>query len=154
MTCSCKTGCSTKHCTCLREGESCNSDCRCTSCRNPLNGIDVARISACAIDNIEKYKDLSRDDLEAMFYLPCGCETVPLRKVMKLYRCEKCGERYWYSFCLEEIVPDSCNWHCRKCGTCRDWREWHCATCNRCTYGLTLPCYGCGGREQDPDAMG
>jgi MinD superfamily P-loop ATPase len=41
-------------------------------------------------------------------------------------------------------VQQGNTWHCGVCGTCRDWREWHCASCNRRTYGVTLPCEGCG----------
>lgn len=105
--------------------------------------------STCAIENVQRYKALSRADLDVMMDLPCGCERVPLQKLINLYRCNKCDERYWYSFCLEEVVQDSCTWHCTKCGMCRDWREWHCPRCNRCTYGVTLPCDGCGSPKRD-----
>ncbi|KAI0861717.1 hypothetical protein F4860DRAFT_524055 [Xylaria cubensis] len=38
-----------------------------------------------------------------------------------------------------------CTWHCPICRECNDWRDWHCATCNKCTYGVSIPCSGCGG---------
>ncbi|KAI0102211.1 hypothetical protein GGR51DRAFT_550657 [Nemania sp. FL0031] len=42
-------------------------------------------------------------------------------------------------------VQDNCTWHCPVCRECNDWREWHCRTCNKCTYGVSIPCSGCGG---------
>jgi len=106
--------------------------------------MDVEALSICTIQNIEEYQDLSKEELEEKYDLPCGCEQVPLKDLLGYYSCSKCGEGYWYSFCWDEVVQDSCTWHCEICGTCRDWREWHCETCNRCTYGVTLPCEGCG----------
>lgn len=38
-----------------------------------------------------------------------------------------------------------CTDHCCPCGECMDWREWHCKVCNQCTYGVSIPCDGCGG---------
>ncbi|CAF3717969.1 unnamed protein product [Rotaria sp. Silwood1] len=52
---------------------------------------------------------------------------------------------YYYSFCREDFEQDNCTWHCVKCQECVDWREWH---CGECTYGLTIPCSGCGGRSE------
>ena len=104
-------------------------------------------MSTCAIENVQQYKTLSKAALDALMELPCGCEQVPLRKLIKQYSCSKCDELYWYSFCAAEVAQDSCTWHCTECGTCRDWREWHCERCNRCTYGVTLPCEGCESRE-------
>lgn len=54
---------------------------------------------------------------------------------------------YW-SFCAGwsgdgELVQGSCTWHCRKCGTCADWRKWHCKTCDKCQYGVSIPCEKC-----------
>ncbi|KAI0198320.1 hypothetical protein F4808DRAFT_436606 [Astrocystis sublimbata] len=42
-------------------------------------------------------------------------------------------------------VDDNSTSHCPVCRECADWREWHCKTCKKCTYGLSLPCQGCGG---------
>ena len=143
--CKCKSGCSNRRCVCLRNNEPCDESCGCSNCENPLNGMDVEALSICTIQNIEEYKDLSSDELEEKYELPCGCEQVPLKDLLGDYICSKCGEVYWYSFCWDEVVQDSCTWHCEICGTCRDW---HCETCNRCTYGVTLPCEGCGGRKR------
>lgn len=62
------------------------------------------------------------------------------------------GHSMWYySFCRwsggvqGRWVQDSCTWHCRSCGECNDWREWHCGKCKKCTYGVSIPCQGCGG---------
>ncbi len=126
--CKCKSGCSNRRCVCLRNNEPCDESCGCSNCENPLNGMDVEALSICTIQNIEEYKDLSSDELEEKYKLPCGCEQVPLKDLLGDYICSKCGEVYWYSF--------------------RDWREWHCETCHRCTYGVTLPCEGCGGRKR------
>jgi len=106
--------------------------------------VDIENLSICALQNIEEYSELSKDELEEKYELPCGCEEVPLKKLMGDYSCSKCGDVYWYSFCWDEVVQDSCTWHCKICGTCRDWREWHCKECNKCTYGVTLPCEYCG----------
>ena len=136
--CRCKTGCRNRRCICFRNNEPCDENCGCTDCNNPFNGVDIEDLSICALQNIEEYTELSKDEL------PCGCEEVSLKKLMADYICSKCDEVYWYSFCWDEVVQDSCTWHCKICGTCRDWREWHCKECNKCTYGVTLPCEHCG----------
>ncbi|KAI0550717.1 hypothetical protein F4679DRAFT_201800 [Xylaria curta] len=53
---------------------------------------------------------------------------------------------------LEQLVlgggsweQTDCTWHCPMCRECNDWRNWHCVTCNKCTYGVSIPCSGCGG---------
>ncbi|TVY35149.1 hypothetical protein LOCC1_G008264 [Lachnellula occidentalis] len=51
----------------------------------------------------------------------------------------------FYSFCRGDWAEDMNTSHCTSCGDCQDWREWHCKKCNRCTYGVSLPCQGCGG---------
>jgi hypothetical protein len=51
----------------------------------------------------------------------------------------------FYSFCRRCWEQDSCTSHCSRCGECNDWREWHCKVCDTCTYGISLPCEGCGG---------
>ena len=89
-----------------------------------------------------------KEELAKLYELPCGCEQVSLKRLMGDYSCSKCGEAYWYSFCWDEVVEDSCTWHCQICRACRDWREWHCEKCNRCTYGVTLPCESCGRRKR------
>ena len=142
--CKCKSGCKTRRCICLKYNEPCDDKCECIDCQNPLNGVDISKLSVCTIQNIDEYKDLSEEELQEKYELPCGCEEVPLHKLMGDYACSKCGELYWYSFCWDEVVEDSCTWHCEICGTCRDWREWHCPNCNKCTYGVTLPCEHCG----------
>jgi hypothetical protein len=142
--CNCKTGCQTKRCKCFKNNEPCDEKCGCIDCKNPLNGVETEKLSICAVQNIEIYQNLTSKELKEKFELPCGCEKVPLVKLMNDYTCSVCGEVYWYSFCWDEIVQDSCTWHCDVCGECKDWREWHCPSCNKCTYGISLPCERCG----------
>ncbi|KAK0105293.1 hypothetical protein ONS96_004689 [Cadophora gregata f. sp. sojae] len=52
---------------------------------------------------------------------------------------------YMYSFCREYWQDLANTTHCRVCGECNDWREWHCGVCKKCTYGISIPCEGCGG---------
>jgi hypothetical protein len=146
--CKCKTGCLTGRCVCYKNNEPCDEKCGCTGCHNPFNGMDIDNHTICALQNIEEYKELSEEELEELYELPCGCEQVSLKRLMDDYSCSKCGEAYWYSFCWDEVVEDSCTWHCQICRACRDWREWHCEKCNRCTYGVTLPCESCGRRKR------
>ncbi len=141
--CNCKTGCTTRRCACLKNNQPCTDKCGCTDCKNPLNDVNVDELTLCAIQNIHEYKSLTEEELETIVELPCGCESVPLRKLISPYECSECGEEYWYSFCWDDVVQDNCTWHCDICGTCRDWREWHCEECNKCTYGVTLPCEHC-----------
>ncbi|KAF2169499.1 hypothetical protein M409DRAFT_52729 [Zasmidium cellare ATCC 36951] len=64
---------------------------------------------------------------------------------------------FWsYSFCMDHWAEEQNIWHCRKCKECMEWREWHCGKCNKCTYGVSIPCSGCGGvtwiyHGMDPD---
>jgi len=142
--CNCRAGCQNYRCNCLKNHEPCDEGCGCINCRNPLNGVDVDNLSICAIENIEEYKALTAKDLEQLCELPCEHESVPLKELLDDYLCQGCGEAYWYSFCWDMVVQDSCTWHCEVCHQCRDWREWHCEVCNKCTYGVTLPCEHCG----------
>jgi len=144
--CKCKGGCQNRRCACLKSNRACVEDCECVGCKNPLQGIDPERLSLCALQNIHRYKELSEEELNTEYMLPCECEKVPLKKLLGSYECAKCSEAYWFSFCWEDVVQDNCSWHCDVCGHCRDWREWHCKRCNRCTYGVTLPCEYCGAK--------
>ena len=108
---------------------------------------NVEKLTACAMQNIQKYKKLSQKALDQKYELPCGCEKVALKELVSEYRCSECEELYFYSFCLKEVAQENCTWHCDVCGTCRDWREWHCKTCNDCSYGVSLPCDGCGAKS-------
>lgn len=146
--CKCKTGCDTRRCACLKNEEPCDENCKCTDCQNPLNGMDIEEMPSCVLAHAAEVKALSESQLKLICELPCGCESVPLEKLLRIYPCSVCGEDYWYSFCWDEVVQDSCTWHCTICKTCRDWREWHCERCNRCTYGVTLPCERCGSRNE------
>jgi hypothetical protein len=146
--CSCKSGCRSRRCACLRNGEACDEQCGCTDCQNPLNGVDVTGLSICAIQNIEAYKALSPEELAVVHELPCGDASVPLEQLLKEYTCPECNEDYWYSFCWGIVVQTGDTWHCERCGQCRDWREWHCENCDKCTYGVTLPCEHCGSRSE------
>ncbi len=145
--CKCRSGCQSNRCQCLKNNEPCGTQCNCKDCKNPLNGVDVKNLSLCAIQNIEKYNELSKEDLSKTYELPCGCEEVTLKKLLKSYNCSECDEEYWYSFCWENVVQDSCSWHCEECRICRDWREWHCEECNKCTYGVSLPCENCNSED-------
>jgi hypothetical protein len=104
----------------------------------------IEALTDCTTDNIEKYKRLSSKALNKQYELPCGCDKATLKELIRNYECPRCNETYFYSFCLKEVAQDNCTWHCKKCGTCRDWREWHCETCDDCSYGVSLPCEGCG----------
>ncbi len=145
--CNCKTGCESRRCACLKNNEPCDENCKCNKCKNPLNGLDVENFTSCALQNIHKYKALTKEDLEEEYELPCGCEEVPLKDLIGEYDCQECGETYWYSFCWDDVEQDSCTWHCEICGECKDWREWHCEKCNRCTYGISVPCEHCGAKR-------
>ena len=120
--CNCKGKCNTRRCSCLKNNEACGEECGCSNCQNPLNGVDVSKLTSCAIQNIDLYQALSKKELKEEYELPCGCEEVVLELLLSGYSCSKCGEYYWYSFCWGEVVQDSCTWHCEDCNECRDWR--------------------------------
>jgi len=146
--CRCKGACDSRRCACFKNREGCGSGCRCTACQNPLNGVDVSKLTVCAVQNIRRLKALTEDELNTLVEMPCGHSKVPLRELIDGYHCSGCNdELYWYSFCWNNVAQDSCSWHCEVCGQCRDWREWHCDDCNRCTYGVSLPCQNCERRN-------
>ena len=151
--CSCKSGCKSKRCACLKNNEACNDSCGCKNCQNPLNGVDLKNLSICAIQNIQRLKQLSPEQLEMPVKLPCEHASVPLKDLLKKYECSGCNEEYWYSFCWNDVAQDDCTWHCDICNKCRDWREWHCDECNKCTYGISLPCQNCGPEDEERDSM-
>ena len=141
--CNCTKGCETRRCSCFRLDEGCGEACGCSDCRNPLNGIDLDKLTICSIQHIEMYKALTTKELQRKLQLPCGDGEVPLKKLLGKYYCEKCKESYWYSFCWDRVVQDNCSWHCDICRKCRDWRWWHCDVCDKCTWGSSLPCEHC-----------
>lgn len=144
--CQCKGRCDSRRCKCLKSGRPCGDDCKCVGCQNPLNGMDVEKMSGCAIGNAIILRELQPAQLEALVSLPCEHDPVPLKELIGGYSCPKCdGDEYFYSFCFRRAEQDSHTWHCGVCKTCRDWREWHCETCNRCSYGVSLPCDRCAG---------
>jgi hypothetical protein len=101
-------------------------------------------LSDCALGNMKICKSLTQEQLSKKIKLSCGCKNVSLGELITpCYQCD-CGEGYYYSFCMKEVVESNDFWHCKDCGTCRESSEWHCKKCNDCTYGLTLPCDRCG----------
>ncbi len=145
--CNCRAGCGNKRCACLKNRQGCGEQCKCVECQNPLNGVDTEALSVCAIENIHKVKQLTDKQLDKKWELPCGCEEAALKDLLDDYNCQVCDTPYWFSFCWNAVAEEDQTWHCDVCRMCRDWREWHCPRCNRCTYGVTLPCDGCGGRH-------
>lgn len=143
--CRCRSGCESRRCACLKATRACGEGCRCEGCRNPLEGLEVDTLSACAIAHAARVKQLSAGELAQRVELPCG-HAAAMGDVLGLHECEECETACWYSFCWMETAEESQTWHCERCGTCRDWREWHCETCNRCTYGVTFPCDHCGAK--------
>ncbi len=81
--CNCKTGCHNRRCSCLKNSESCDEQCGCVNCENPLNGMDVEKLSVCAIQNIAIVKALSDKELAMTFELPCGHEVGGACSVIK-----------------------------------------------------------------------
>lgn len=77
-----------------------------------------------------------------LFRFTCCEDVVPFKALLTNHKC-KCGHRYYYSFCWNEVVPANGNWHCKDCNACCDAREWHCKKCNKCTYGRSIPCQSC-----------
>ena len=109
VTCNCKTGCRTGRCKCLRGNEPCGDACGCIDCANPLNGVDVDQLSLCAIQNITRVRALTEAELAAPVEMPCGHGPVVLKQLLKGYHCPGCDdELYWYSFCYNAVVQDSC----------------------------------------------
>lgn len=76
---------------------------------------------------------------------PCGVELQQeLNRVA--FTVHEVINNAFFSFCRDNQWESSeQTWHCRVCHECQDWREWHCKKCNKCTYGVSLPCEGCGG---------
>jgi len=151
MSCQCKNSCDTRRCACLKSGTRCQNSCDCINCKNPLNDIEnIEALTTCALSNITSYQKLGKAKLE----LPCGCKEVAIQSLLHEYECSECEEIYYYSFCWNTIVEENHTWHCEKCNQCREYREWHCDYCNKCTYGLSLPCKGCGRKSDIAKVIG
>ena len=122
----------------------------CKNCKNPLNAFEhPEHLTQCALRTIIKRHIIPETELIKTYELPCGCEEVALKELLGKYVCKSCKESYYYSFCWNDVVQDDNTWHCEICNKCRDWREWHCVFCNKCTYGVSLPCEGCGRKNKD-----
>ncbi|KAF7899445.1 hypothetical protein EAF00_003781 [Botryotinia globosa] len=71
-------------------------------------------------------------------------ERKPIR--MKLFRKAFVEDgRYYFSFCSGGWEEFTSTVHCSVCDECNDWRDWHCKDCGKCSYGISIPCDGCGG---------
>lgn len=154
IACKCSGGCRNRRCACHKAGQACGEDCRCKDCANPFNQTIGLSLGDCAREHIARIVAMTDEQKQALVELPCGCGSAPLGQLLGDYECPDCEEIYWFSFCWNHAVQDSCTWHCEICRQCRDWREWHCPRCNRCTYGQSLPCEGCGGRSELAEFMG
>lgn len=75
-------------------------------------------LSRCAQKNLEKYRAFSEKVLDKKLMLPCGCEQAVLADLLNSYPCSKCGTKYIFSFCLDEVVTEESTWHCEVCGSC------------------------------------
>ncbi len=111
----CRSGSRTKTCACLRHRLPCLQGCPCSNRTNPLTGLELTKISTCAIENVEQHKVLAAAELDTM-ELPYGCELAALHNLLDGYSCTEWEEIYRYSFCLERVVEDSCTWHCTQRG--------------------------------------
>jgi len=65
LSCRCNAGCRTNRCACARNRQPCVETCRCSNCKNPFHGLDVTKMSSCALDNVEQYRALSEAALDA-----------------------------------------------------------------------------------------
>ncbi|KAI0153248.1 hypothetical protein GGR57DRAFT_149977 [Xylariaceae sp. FL1272] len=111
-----------------------------------LGGLDVVPEGACeAIDawRVKWETSISGDDAEK--------QTEELeRDLLRIGLGVGHGECF-FSFChpnhgrVGSWQQDALMWHCQDCANCNERREWHCKNCNNCTFGLAVPCGGCGG---------
>lgn len=118
ISCHCSFGCDTKQCPCLKAGRACNDGCGCHDCNNPLNNAHIDQVSQCAVYNIEKFKCLTKKELEQEMELPCGCESLPMKMLLGSYKCEQCNKVYHYSFYFNSIIEEGLAWNCEFCGGC------------------------------------
>jgi hypothetical protein len=139
--CKCKTGCVNNRCNCIKEGRMCGDTCKCKDCENNVE------LSACALGHLKEVKKLTEEESKKEYEINCCGRSVPLKLLLKNYNCPECYSAYYYSFCFDDAMQDSCYWHCMICKKCDKWREWHCENCNKCTYGVSLPCERCGKRS-------
>lgn len=143
--CQCGSECQNKRCHCFKAGKPCSAQCRCQNCKNPFNQLDDAQLlSDCARGHIKSVAALTDAQLSLQYLLLCGCESASLKDLLQPHDCGKCGERYYYSFCFNDLADSASLWHCSICGNCSDDATWHCKRCNRCSYGLSLSCDNCG----------
>lgn len=85
-----------RRCACRKNNEPCDASCGCVDCHNPLNGVDVAALSECALDSIEMVKALSADDLATLCELPY-CPRCNRCTYGVSLPCEHCGARGRYA---------------------------------------------------------
>ncbi|XP_070567122.1 uncharacterized protein [Ptychodera flava] len=152
--CACKNNCTTNRCSCNKNGDACDEQCKCSACSNPMNmlkimaeyGVDVEKCKEdiCLMQNMERMtEEKLRKRLETEMELFC-CDTKA--KLYKLipgkFRCpgEDCDEPYVYSWCdweMSELSNGQRRNHCRKCHTCQGRCEKHCNKCYHCCWA---PC--------------
>ena len=94
------------------------------------------------MDIINNFPEKELD--ETNYIPPCGCGLMKMSDLLGEHSCSGCGEDFFFSICWDSVEQTSTTWHCTDCRECRDWRYWHCDNCNGCSYGVSLPCDGCG----------
>ena len=114
-------------------------------------------ISAPVDDAFEEWGNANLADWKESWIngIAVGDEGIKKAHVQALFRNGLADEfcMWFYSFCRGQWEQANCTWHCRDCGECNDWREWHCGKCKKCTYGVTIPCEGCGGVTDTYNSM-
>lgn len=136
------------------------SPCLATFAARSAEPINLPALAAALL----KHDDIFQEDMDRWLWewsrkkasLPAADVPEHVNKMLRraLLRDGDGFPEFVWSFCrdynYDDDVPgswtqESNTWHCEVCKECQDWRDWHCAACNKCTYGLSLPCDGCGG---------
>ncbi|ETV65355.1 hypothetical protein, variant 4 [Aphanomyces astaci] len=169
--CKCTGKCRNARCACVKAGQLCGIECKCSHCANPFVpmhawGIDISKIMTdkCLMQNFSRIKDMdevlvSLVDLEC----PCGAPTVQVPVYTTLLHptktnnihhddsvylfpisCLKCPNIFHYSWCTGKLWWNKQpRKHCEICKRCGSHRNQHCPDCGHCYFAGVANSFAC-----------
>ncbi|KAF0683177.1 Aste57867_24741 [Aphanomyces stellatus] len=164
--CKCTGKCRNARCACVKAGQLCGIECKCTNCLNPFApmhalGIDPLKMlpDKCLMQNLSRIKDM-QEVLMSKVELECSCGAAPTAMAVyetlldpqvqpdKSYqfpvKCPHCPNTFQYSWCTGKLwwnkQPRK---HCEICKRCGSHRNQHCYDCGHCYFAGVANSFAC-----------
>ncbi|CAK4716732.1 unnamed protein product [Aphanomyces euteiches] len=164
--CKCTGKCRNARCACVKAGQLCGAECKCTNCSNPFApmqalGIDPTKMvtDKCLMQNLSRIKDM-QEVLNSSVDVECSCgapvtsflvyqtllhpQIQPDKSFQFPIQCPACPNTFQYSWCTGKLwwnkQPRK---HCEICKRCGSHRNQHCYDCGHCYFAGVANSFAC-----------